>query len=233
MNTVDLNMNEIRSQVFGLLLENLKENAELPPESDVVQLASEVLIDLASKEKNNSADLASKTIDGRRKTRRFTLHPTRRRPLDPNSSTKSQASFVRLKSALIVDFVKSILRADTAHERFMARRVLDNVAQKIDGAVRKIHYKFKTFDIKEPTILRDGIGTSTTGMVKISSLINAMRPKLEDVLEIQLFPHCYAARFIMNESSNNLELVTAMVPLQVKKDDTLTKPLPFAYLKRP
>ena len=77
-------MNEIASQVFDLLLENLKENAELPPESDVEQLASEVLIDLGSKKRNNSSDVASKTIDGRHKSRRSTLHPTRQRPLDPN-----------------------------------------------------------------------------------------------------------------------------------------------------
>ena len=70
-------------------------------------------------------------------------------------------------------------------------------------------------------------------MVKISLLINAMRPELENVLGIQPFPHYYAAKFAMYESSNNLELVTTMVPLQVKKDDTLTKLLPFAYLKRP
>ena len=48
LNTVDLDMNKIASQVFGLLLENLKENAELPPASDVVWLASKVLIDLAT-----------------------------------------------------------------------------------------------------------------------------------------------------------------------------------------
>ena len=60
-----------------------------------------------------------------------------------------------------------------------------------------------------------------------------MRPKLEDFLGIQLFPHCYVAKFAMYESSNNLELVTAMVPLQVEKNDTLTKLLPFAYVKRP
>ena len=108
----------------------MKENVELPPESDAEELASEVLIDLASKEKNNSADLASEMIDGRRKSRRFATHSTCPRPLNPNSSTKSQASFVRLKSALIVNFVKSILRGSTAHEGFMVRRVRDNVAQK-------------------------------------------------------------------------------------------------------
>ena len=148
LSMVDLDMNEPSSQVFGLLLNNLNEIEERPPESDVEQLASEVLIDLASKKKNNSADLASETIDGRRKSRRFTLHPTCRRPLNPNSSTKSQAEYVRLKSAFIVDFVESILRADSVHDRFMTRRVHDNVAQKFDGAVRKIHYEFKTFDMK-------------------------------------------------------------------------------------
>ena len=130
---------------------------------------------MASKGKGNSADIESKTRVGRRKVRTFTLHPTRRRRLDPKSTKRSQNHYVRLKAALILSFVESVLQADTAHERFIGRRVLDKVAQKFDGAVRERHYEFKTLDMKESVILRDGINASTNGMVKLASMINAMR----------------------------------------------------------
>jgi len=114
----------------------------------------------------------------------------------------------------------------------MARRVLNKVAQGYGGEVREKNVSFKTFDMKEAVIMRDAIGASTGGMVKMASMINAMRPELE-ADGYQLFPHCLAAKFALYESSNNLELVTEMFSLQVKKDDTLTRMLPFSYLKRP
>ena len=85
--------------------------------------------------------------------------------------------------------------------------MLDKVAQKFDGAVRERHYEFKTLDMKESVILRDGINASTNGMVKLASMINALRPDLEDMLGIQLFPHYYAANFALWESAGDVPTV--------------------------
>ena len=86
---VELDTEGIAGEVFGLLIEKFKETTNLSHDSNVEQLASEALIELASKGKDNSADIASKKRDRRRIVRTLSLHPTRQRPLDPQSITSS------------------------------------------------------------------------------------------------------------------------------------------------
>ena len=107
---VQLDMDGIASEVFGLLMERFKQNINIPPDCDVEQLALEVLIELASKGNGNSAEITSKTRDGRRKTRRFTLHPTRRKPICEKSTQSSQSRYIRTKAELILNFVESVLQ---------------------------------------------------------------------------------------------------------------------------
>ena len=99
--------------------------------------------------------------------------------------------------------------------------------------VHKIGYNFKTLDMQEMIHLRD-IGPKTNNaMVRFVSTFCALRPDLESELGIQIFPKYLKAMYALCESANNLELKSMKCNVQVKKDDTLYKMRPYAYLVKP
>jgi len=114
---VELNMEVLGQEVVRVLRETLRSNSMVPQEfdADVEALATEVLLDLVSKAGSNMTDMTSTTIDGRRKTRTFLLLPTKRQPLNPESTLKTQREYVRTKSSMVGDFVRACLPGKTAH----------------------------------------------------------------------------------------------------------------------
>ena len=182
---IELDMEQVRRDVMDAFQRHLDSaNVTIPPDFDKKGLAMEVLTELVSKSKTGTAELTSKTIDGRQKTRTFTIHPERRRPPKPESTNKSQADYVRKHAAKLGQFADSILYADTSHERALARRVIGKVAEKYDGRVLKVDDKFETLSMLENNYIRDKIRVSSSAMVELSAMINAIRP---DLLSVSVF----------------------------------------------
>ena len=196
-------------------------------------MAHDVLTKVAAQSSDGTAELLSKDSVGRTMKRSFVAVPTRRKRLDPTSSPKQQSNFVCEKAKVIGAFVGSHLRADTPHERHIGRRVLNKIAEQFGGTVHNIGYKFKTLDMQEVITLRDIGPKTSSAMVRFVSAFCALRPDLESELGIQIWPKCLQARLTLFESTNNFELKSMKCNVQVKKDDTLYKMRPYAYLVKP
>ncbi|EJK63836.1 hypothetical protein THAOC_15486 [Thalassiosira oceanica] len=231
---IELNMEEVQREVMAALERHfVTASVSIPHDADKERLACDVLTELVSKTKNGTAELTSKTIDGRQKTRKFTVLPERRGKPNPKSTKKSQSEWVRNKVSTLSHFTDALLYADTPHERALARRVIGKVAQKYDGQVLRVDSKFETFSMTESNYIRDKIHASSSAMVELGATINALRPDLLSVYDIRLFPPCFASKWAAYEGSFNLEVKHVKVQLQVNKDETSTKLRSHAYLVTP
>lgn len=72
----------------------------------------------------------------------------------------------------------------TKERRALARRVIGKVAKKYDGRVLKVDDKFETLSMSENNYIRDKIRVSSSAMVELSAMINAIRP---DLLSVSVF----------------------------------------------
>ena len=127
----------------------------------------------------------------------------------------------------LLDYLDLIVEQSKEHGKDLASKVITKVAKYVGLVVHKCE-EFLLLP-EEVAVLRDCVGTSTSGIDGLKSVLEALHPNIRGLL----IPSCIRAVLARVDGSDNFEVKTVECQCIITKDGSIKGMRPFAYIVRP
>ncbi|EJK69060.1 hypothetical protein THAOC_09721 [Thalassiosira oceanica] len=168
-------------------------------------------------------ELKSTASNGRVETNKFLKIPRVRR-VKTGSRAESQKKYVRKKAQFLEGLINTMSHAESASSKRLTKNIIKNLGRRFDlTVVEKDSVELAPHEV---VTLRDTAGIGTNATYRFASALQALRPELD------LFPPAVKAVLAMFEKTDNFDMGLELLHLQVNKDATKKRLLPFVWVKR-